>query len=488
MASSKKKKASDKKVEDGTKAGTKASTKAGNKAGTRVYKDTKSDQLRLEYQNATMAAMNQVQPFKQTDHIKQEQDDDDFGDSEETTPTGDVVNQSDDSNWDDEEEEDHGHERKARPNRKNRSLVRWSDDTDIHLLLCITYVCQKDKVKLPWKRIAEKMSEQVPHTTEGAISQHLSKVRTSRRGGTLEPPSPIRKPKSGCYSTEKSDSVPPKQPVNKKSKKRARDTSPSPLKKHKRGKKSTAAKDSATTYSRLAGNDSTGNTYTRLVNSVHAGLLRCPYWDMDREKENDEELNNANNNIHDSEMVDDRNVLRLSVPSLSAGNLNAHTTTGNTARIPASQYYGSGYIAPADLHASGAPNAGHFTDYHTGYGNLNNGSLLNQHANPFVESANYLGYPQLAWPSTPATSTAAEAPFVPSGEYTAALSTLAGYGLFPPMATNSVPWHETPSTQYWGLPGDEEEVNEVDQLMGPRAPVPRAPEEITWKQEEDEEE
>lgn len=42
------------------------------------------------------------------------------------------------------------------------------------MLLCIQYVCSDKGIKLPWDAIAKQLDEKV---TEGAVSQHLSKVR-----------------------------------------------------------------------------------------------------------------------------------------------------------------------------------------------------------------------------------------------------------------------------------------------------------------------
>jgi hypothetical protein len=143
----------------------------------------------------------------------------------------------------------------------------------------MTYICQKEKVKIPWKNIAKKMSEQVPHTTPGAISQHLSKVRLSRRGGSLEPPSPIRKSKKasattggGISSTERSETMTPKQ-VNKKTNKRAREATPDAPQKRKHVKKAFVdTKPASKGTPRRAGNTNDSNEDTGLVKSFdHSG-------------------------------------------------------------------------------------------------------------------------------------------------------------------------------------------------------------------------
>lgn len=62
-----------------------------------------------------------------------------------------------------------------------------TDDLDIQLLLTVQQACNANGVKIPWERVATTMG---PKFTEGAIIQHLSKVRTRRENeGKPNPPS-----------------------------------------------------------------------------------------------------------------------------------------------------------------------------------------------------------------------------------------------------------------------------------------------------------
>ncbi|KAJ5137721.1 hypothetical protein N7476_008213 [Penicillium atrosanguineum] len=60
---------------------------------------------------------------------------------------------------------------------KGRQLVRWDDDLDILLLMTLQAVCTKNGLKLPWDKVARAMGAKF---TEGAIVQHLSKLRVKR--------------------------------------------------------------------------------------------------------------------------------------------------------------------------------------------------------------------------------------------------------------------------------------------------------------------
>ncbi|RMD43176.1 hypothetical protein DV735_g1960, partial [Chaetothyriales sp. CBS 134920] len=55
-----------------------------------------------------------------------------------------------------------------------RTIVRWNDDLDKSILLFINYACSEAGIKLPFARVAELMG---PRFTEGAIVQHIAKVR-----------------------------------------------------------------------------------------------------------------------------------------------------------------------------------------------------------------------------------------------------------------------------------------------------------------------
>ncbi|KAL8726668.1 MAG: hypothetical protein Q9181_005957 [Wetmoreana brouardii] len=64
---------------------------------------------------------------------------------------------------------------RKKPNRPaTRTLVRWDDDKDKSLLLAIQYACNQRRAKIPWDLVAQTMG---PKFSEGAIVQHLTKVR-----------------------------------------------------------------------------------------------------------------------------------------------------------------------------------------------------------------------------------------------------------------------------------------------------------------------
>lgn len=67
-------------------------------------------------------------------------------------------------------------------------------DTDIRLLLAVQYVCNKQGVKIPWKEVAETMG---PKFTEGAVVQHLSKLRTKREEQDKPNPPPLKRAGNG---------------------------------------------------------------------------------------------------------------------------------------------------------------------------------------------------------------------------------------------------------------------------------------------------
>ncbi|CAI7623351.1 unnamed protein product [Penicillium glandicola] len=78
--------------------------------------------------------------------------------------------------------------------RRQRTLVRWDVDTDIRLLLAIQYACNRTGVKIPWKEVAEAMGTKF---TEGAIVQHLSKLRMKREEQDKEVPPPLKRAGNG---------------------------------------------------------------------------------------------------------------------------------------------------------------------------------------------------------------------------------------------------------------------------------------------------
>lgn len=63
-------------------------------------------------------------------------------------------------------------------------------DIDIQLLLAVQYSCNKGGTKIPWKEVAEVMG---PKFTEGAIVQHLSKLRSKREEQEKWNPPPLKR-------------------------------------------------------------------------------------------------------------------------------------------------------------------------------------------------------------------------------------------------------------------------------------------------------
>ena len=63
-------------------------------------------------------------------------------------------------------------------------------DLDILLLLTVQQSCNKNGVKIPWDKVAENMG---PKFTEGAIVQHLSKLRLRREAEGKAVPPPLRR-------------------------------------------------------------------------------------------------------------------------------------------------------------------------------------------------------------------------------------------------------------------------------------------------------
>ncbi|CAG8893392.1 unnamed protein product [Penicillium egyptiacum] len=113
--------------------------------------------------------------------------------------------------------------------RRQRTLVRWDVDTDIRLLLAIQYICNKLSVKIPWKDVAEVMGEKF---TEGAIVQHLSKLRTKREEQDKPNPPPLKRAANGNHKSDtskKKDALPsPKEdtaPITRSGKRRRLDQS-----------------------------------------------------------------------------------------------------------------------------------------------------------------------------------------------------------------------------------------------------------------------
>ncbi|KAJ6167105.1 hypothetical protein N7470_002552 [Penicillium chermesinum] len=84
--------------------------------------------------------------------------------------------------------------RSGKKRTKPRQLVRWDSDHDIMLLLTIQQQCNSQGIKLPWADIASTMGEKF---SEGAIVQHLSKVRSRRENEGKRVPPPLRRSAGG---------------------------------------------------------------------------------------------------------------------------------------------------------------------------------------------------------------------------------------------------------------------------------------------------
>ncbi|KAI1952859.1 hypothetical protein LOZ29_002419 [Ophidiomyces ophidiicola] len=81
---------------------------------------------------------------------------------------------------------------KQRP--ATRTIVRWNDDLDRQLLLSIQSACNLAGIRIPWANVAELMGEKI---TEGAIVQHLAKLRHRLEGEGVTVPPPLRRGGAG---------------------------------------------------------------------------------------------------------------------------------------------------------------------------------------------------------------------------------------------------------------------------------------------------
>ncbi|KAL1847717.1 hypothetical protein Plec18170_008378 [Paecilomyces lecythidis] len=93
-----------------------------------------------------------------------------------------------------------GSSKKALNRPKKRTLVRWDENLNELLLLTVQSVCNQQGVKIPWTKVAETMGNNV---TEGAIVQHLAKLRTRRVAADKDVPPPLRRGGSGAVTISK---------------------------------------------------------------------------------------------------------------------------------------------------------------------------------------------------------------------------------------------------------------------------------------------
>ncbi|PYI05085.1 hypothetical protein BO78DRAFT_447962 [Aspergillus sclerotiicarbonarius CBS 121057] len=96
-----------------------------------------------------------------------------------------------------------GSSRKASNRPKKRTLVRWDENLNELLLLTVQSVCNTKSIKIPWADVARTMGHNV---TEGAIVQHLAKLRSRRVAAEKAVPPPLRRGGVGalCKSTAES--------------------------------------------------------------------------------------------------------------------------------------------------------------------------------------------------------------------------------------------------------------------------------------------
>ncbi|CRG83053.1 hypothetical protein PISL3812_00401 [Talaromyces islandicus] len=82
-----------------------------------------------------------------------------------------------------------------------RKLVRWDENLNELLLLTVQSVCNREGVKIPWAEVGKTMSEDI---SEGAIVQHLAKMRTRRLQSNKPVPPPLRRGGPGPSSASSS--------------------------------------------------------------------------------------------------------------------------------------------------------------------------------------------------------------------------------------------------------------------------------------------
>ncbi|KAJ5151270.1 uncharacterized protein N7482_010522 [Penicillium canariense] len=87
-----------------------------------------------------------------------------------------------------------------KPRKEKRQLVRWDGDLDTLLLLTVQSACNLTGVKIPWEKVAELMGEKF---TEGAIVQHLSKLRLRREAANQRVPPPLRRSVTAAAASSK---------------------------------------------------------------------------------------------------------------------------------------------------------------------------------------------------------------------------------------------------------------------------------------------
>lgn len=79
--------------------------------------------------------------------------------------------------------------------------VNYAENLNELLLLTVQSVCNREGVKIPWAEVGKTMSEDI---SEGAIVQHLAKMRTRRLQSNKAVPPPLRRGGSGPSSSASS--------------------------------------------------------------------------------------------------------------------------------------------------------------------------------------------------------------------------------------------------------------------------------------------
>lgn len=85
--------------------------------------------------------------------------------------------------------------------RQEHSADFKIDDLDKKLLLTIQSVCNAENVKIPWDKVAAIMGE---HISDGAVIQHLAKLRIRMVAQNLDVPPPLRRGAGAIISTNSS--------------------------------------------------------------------------------------------------------------------------------------------------------------------------------------------------------------------------------------------------------------------------------------------
>ncbi|RAK96317.1 uncharacterized protein BO80DRAFT_497078 [Aspergillus ibericus CBS 121593] len=108
-----------------------------------------------------------------------------------------------------------GPSRKTSNRPKKRTLVRWDENLNELLLLTVQSVCNTNSIKIPWADVARTMGHNV---TEGAIVQHLAKLRSRRVAAEKAVPPPLRRGGVGvsCKPTAESPERNPQEEGSKR--------------------------------------------------------------------------------------------------------------------------------------------------------------------------------------------------------------------------------------------------------------------------------